>query len=185
MNSIQKSPPSVENTNLVEEFLLNEYVVSPRPAAPHANVASRLSALLIPPYSFKRGGPGGWHFLNEPELHLGKDIVVPDLAGWRLEHASGEVETGTSINIAPDWACEILSPSTERWDRSKKLQIYAREHVSHVWLIHPQDAYIEVYRWVDRNYLLVTVCDEKQGTELEPFGMIELDLLWRPIQSFR
>ena len=30
--------------------------------------------------------PGGWWLLFEPELHLGNDILVPDLAGWRREH---------------------------------------------------------------------------------------------------
>ena len=31
------------------------------------------------------GGPGGWWILDEPELHLGADVLVPDLAGWRRE----------------------------------------------------------------------------------------------------
>jgi len=35
------------------------------------------------------------------------------------------------LTMAPDWVCEILSPSTERIDRLKKLRIYAREGIAH------------------------------------------------------
>ena len=28
-----------------------------------------------------QGGSGGWWVLDEPELHLGEDVVVPGLAG--------------------------------------------------------------------------------------------------------
>ena len=57
--------------------------LSPRPASPHARAASRLTGDLDGPFDRGRDGPGGWIILAEPELHLGEDIVVPDLAGWR------------------------------------------------------------------------------------------------------
>ena len=55
--------------------------------------------------------------LNEPELHLGRDVVVPDLAGWRLERMPELPETAY-FELAPDWVCEVLSPSTEAYDRA-------------------------------------------------------------------
>ena len=55
----------------------------PRPAVPHALAASAIGEELGPPFKRGKGGPGGWLILDEPELHLGADILVPDLAGWR------------------------------------------------------------------------------------------------------
>jgi len=33
------------------------------------------------PFDRGRGGPGGWWMLDGPELHLGRNVLVPDLAG--------------------------------------------------------------------------------------------------------
>ena len=57
----------------------------PRPAMPQALASSSLETDLANPFQFGRGGPGGWWIIFEPELHLGEDILVSDLAGWRLE----------------------------------------------------------------------------------------------------
>ena len=72
----------------VAEILDGELFVSPRPAAPHARTASVLGVEIGSPFDRGRGGPGGWWILDEPELHLGGDVLVPDLAGWRRERMS-------------------------------------------------------------------------------------------------
>ena len=74
--------------HLVAEIIGGELRLSPRPGGPATSVASKLAAMLIPPFNNRHGGPGGWIILIEPELHLGDEIVVPDLAGWRLERLS-------------------------------------------------------------------------------------------------
>jgi Uma2 family endonuclease len=71
-----------------------------------------------------------------PELHLGADILVPDLGGWRRTRLR-RVPDEAYFSVAPDWICEVLSPATYRLDRVKKLRIYAREGVAHAWLVHP------------------------------------------------
>ena len=83
-----------------------------------------------------RGGPGGWILLDEPELHLHGDVLVPDLAGWRRERMP-ELPDAAAFELAPDWICEVLSPSTAASDRAEKMPIYARERVAHVWLVDP------------------------------------------------
>src|SRR5436309_2548493 len=73
---------------LVGEVIDGELITSPRPALPHALAASAIGAGLFDPFNRPPGGaakPGGWWILYEPELHLGDDILVPDLAGWRRE----------------------------------------------------------------------------------------------------
>ena len=82
--------------------------------------------------------------LFEPELHLGADVLVPDLAGWRRERMS-EIPDVHFFEIAPDFCCEILSPSTARLDRVRKLPVYAEHLVGHVWLVDPLAQSLEVF----------------------------------------
>jgi len=97
---------------------------SPRPATPHAHASSRL-LLHLGPFQHRFGTIGGWWLLMEPELHFDDDVLVPDLAGWRLERTP-DIPSAAYITRTPDWLCETLSPSTARLDRRKKLPVYAR-----------------------------------------------------------
>ena len=105
---------------------------------------------------------------------------MPDLAGWRRERLP-ELSDEAAFTLAPDWICEILSPSTGALDRTRKLPIYARERVSHSWLIDPALKTLEVYRLVDTGWLLVTAYEGDRKVRAEPFDAVELDigLLWK------
>lgn len=165
--------------HVVGEIIGGELVVQPRPAPRHARVHTRLGMLLGP---FEMDDePGGWALFDEPEVHLGDDIVVPDLAGWRLERLPDLPETAW-FELAPDWVCEVLSPSTERVDRLHKLDIYARERVGHVWLLNPIAKTLEVLRLAGDHWTLVAVHgNEDSPVAIEPFEVLPLDLrkLWR------
>ena len=165
--------------HLVAEIIGGELVLSPRPAGPHAAVTSALSGELGPPFGRGRGGPGGWVLLYEPELHLGEEIVVPDLAGWRRERMP-LVPDLPYFELAPDWVCEVLSPSTERHDRADKLAIYATAGVGHAWLVNPRNRTHEVMRRQERQWLQVGVHRDEVKVRAEPFDAIELDIgvLW-------
>src|SRR5215468_2277675 len=76
----------------VAEIINGELHLSSRPGGPATVVASTLGQELGPAFRGGRRGGGGWLILWEPELHLGDEIVVPDLAGWQLER----------LPIAPD-----------------------------------------------------------------------------------
>jgi Uma2 family endonuclease len=165
---------------LVAEILDGELYASPRPALPHALCASALGVLLGGAFQFGRGGPGGWWILDEPELHLAANVLVPDLAGWRRERLP-VVPDAAAMDLSPDWGCEILSPSTERMDRAKKLAIYAREAVGHAWLINPIARTLEALRRQGDGLLLLATHAGDAVVRIEPFEAIELDLLllWR------
>ncbi len=106
--------------NMIGEIIDGELIVTPRPSRRHTLAASRLGSELIPPYDFGRGGgPGGWIIIIEPEIRLGDDTMVPDLAGWKKERFPIE-EDHNWISVAPVWVCEILSPNTFRTDKVKK-----------------------------------------------------------------
>ena len=160
----------------VAEIVDGELYVSPRPAAPHALAASVLGVDLGGPFHRGRGGPGGWWIVHESELHFGEDVLVPDLAGWRRERMP-EFPKAAFFTLAPDWLCEVLSPSTERLDRARKLAVYAREGVSDVWLINPVARTLEVYRRSERQWLLVATHSSDDRVHVAPFDAIELDLL--------
>jgi Uma2 family endonuclease len=160
----------------VAEIVDGELFVSPRPAAPHALAASVLGADLGGPFHRGRDGPGGWWIVDEPELHLDADVLVPDLAGWRRERMPTFPKTAFFI-LAPDWICEVLSPSTERLDRARKLRVYARAGVDRVWLVNPTTRTLEVYRRVEERWLLVNAFEGEAVVRAEPFDAIELDLL--------
>src|ERR1700735_2162313 len=111
---------------LVAEIIDGVLITTPRPASRHAVASSALGGELYGPFARgKNGGPGGWILLDEPELPLGEDVLVPDLAGWRRERMP-EVPNTPAFDLAPDWVCEVLSPSNHGVDRGEKLPIYAR-----------------------------------------------------------
>ena len=125
------------------------------------------------------GGPGGWWILDEPELHLGEDILVPDLAGWHRERMPERPDT-PYFTLAPDWACEVLSPSTRRLDLQGKRPIYAREGVAHLWLIEPADRTLEVFELRDGQWVLIACAKDDEPVNVRPFDAITFSLgdLW-------
>ncbi len=163
----------------VAEILDGELIVSPRPALRHANASSGLGGHLWGPFQGGRGGPGGWWLLDEPELHLADDILVPDLAGWRRERLPAVPDTAY-MTLAPDWVCEVISPSTERIDRSRKMRLYAREGVTHLWLLDPIVRTLEVLRLEAARWVLLGTHSDADVVRVEPFEAIEIELttLW-------
>jgi Uma2 family endonuclease len=163
----------------VAEILDGELYASPRPAVPHALAASVLGTEIGGPFQQGRGGPGGWWILDEPELHVGRDVVVPDVAGWRRTRMPAPPST-PAIELAPDWVCEILSPSTEAMDRVPKLRIYAREGVANVWFVNPLTHTLEVLRLSNGAWVVVATHDGDATVNVEPFDAVPLELfrLW-------
>ena len=164
--------------NKIAEIINGALYLSPRPAGPHTSVASSLGIDLGGPFHRGRGGPGGWVILDEPELLLGDDVLVPDLGGWRRERMRVIPE---KFEIVPDWACEVLSRSTEQIDRREKMPIYASCGVHYLWLVSPAMRSLEAYRLEGGKWLQLGVYKEQQRARIEPFDAIELDLaaLWQ------
>ena len=151
----------------------------PRPAVPHTRASSSLGAKIGGPFDYDAGGPGGWWILDEPELHLGEDVLVPDLAGWRRERMP-ELPDAAYVTLAPDWACEVLSPSTRRVDLQEKRPIYAREDVGHLWLIEPTDRTLEAFELRDGEWVLIACAKDDEAVSIRPFDAITFSLgdLW-------
>lgn len=165
--------------HLVAQLIDGELITHPRPASPHARAASQLTAQLLTSFSNGDGGSGAWEILMEPELHLGLDVLVPDLAGWKRERMPRTPDV-PGFTLAPDWVCEVLSPSTEHLDRERKLPIYAREGVRHVWLIDPRIEELTVFRLDTGHYVHIATFNEEDLARAAPFDAVTLELerLW-------
>ena len=173
--------------HMVAEILNGDLSLMPRPRPAHAAASTSLSGGLWGPFQRGQGGPGGWILLDEPELRLGPlpDVAVPDIAGWHRERLHATVfapGAPAGITVAPDWVCEVLSPSTEGVDRARKLPIYAREGISHVWLLDPELHTLEVFRLESGRWVVAGVYLGDEKVRAEPFDAIELELsaLWQP-----
>jgi Uma2 family endonuclease len=164
---------------MVAEIVDGELHASPRPAPRHARAGASLGGELVPPFDRGRGGPGGWCILYEPELHLGRDVLVPDWAGWRRSRMPSLPNTAY-FPLAPDWVCEIVSPSTASLDRVKKLAIYAREQVGYSWIIDPDPRTLEVLRLDAGRWTILGTHTDNEVVGAEPFAELELELaaLW-------
>jgi Uma2 family endonuclease len=163
----------------VAEIVDGVLYLSPRPAIPHQGATGTLFYLLEGPLEFGIGGPGGWRFFVEPELHFGEDILVPDIAGWRTSRMPEQPDT-PAITLAPDWLCETLSPSTAKLDRTKKLGVYARERVPHVWFVNPKPRTLEVLRLHGASLVTRATYHARERICIEPFDAVEINLayLW-------
>ncbi len=163
----------------VAEVIAGELYLHPRPASLHALACSRLGGLLDGPFGFGRGGPGGWWIIDEPELHLGDDILVPDLAGWRRT-TMPDYPDAPYFTIAPNWVCEVLSPSTRSLDLGGKRDIYAREGVKHLWFVEPVGRSLQAFELRDGDWASLGAARNADTVSLPPFDDIDfpLDALW-------
>ena len=161
--------------NMVGEIIDGELIATPRPSRKHAKAAFSLSSELGPPYDLGRGGPGGWVFLMEPEIKFAENILVPDLAGWKKGRFPVSEEHNW-ISVPPDWVCEILSAGTLRLDKMKKMPLYARHGVPHLWLIDPAVKTLDVFRLESEKWVVAGFFTEKDVVRAEPFQEIEIEL---------
>ncbi len=163
----------------VAEIVGGMLYTNPRPAPRHAVASSGLGASIAPAFNYGRGGPGGWWIIDEPELHLGGDILAPDLAGWRRARMSTLPETAY-FAVAPDWVCEVLSPLTRALDQGRKRAVYAREGVGHLWFVDPDARMLEVFELDGGRWVLLETLSEDAPVSLPPFEAIRFSLadLW-------
>jgi Uma2 family endonuclease len=162
--------------HIVGEILFGVLHTQPRPSPRHGIAALALGHEICGPFQ-KRSG--GWIFMVEPELHLGDHVIVPDIAGWRRERLPKLPDTAW-IETPPDWVCEVLSPSTQRCDRTDKLAIHAMFGVGHCWYVDSIAHTLEVFALHGDKWLLAATFKEADSVAAAPFEVhtFALDVLW-------
>jgi Uma2 family endonuclease len=172
------------------EILGGELHLSPRPSSAHRVAELEIGSDLRDHFGRRRGGdrPGGWWFLIEPELHLGKDeptsvVAVPDLAGWRRDRMP-TIPSVAAFTLRPDWVCEILSPgpAATRRDRVAKPDAYATAGIPYHWIVDPLARTVEVYELRGAVYAKVQAFAGEVTIRALPFDAVELDTTdwWLP-----
>lgn len=165
--------------NAIGEIIEGDLYAHPRPARRHMRIASKLGFKIGAPYEEGIEGPGGWVIGFEPEIGLGGNILVPDLAGWRKERYPEEEDTNW-ISVAPDWICEVLSPSTADVDMIRKMPIYAEYDVGYAWIVDPAAKLLSAYRTEAGKWFPIAKYRENDRVRVEPFPEVEINLadLW-------
>ena len=170
---VLEAPP-----HMVAEIVAGTLHTHPRPSPRHAYAYSALGVKIGEPFGYG-GGPGGWWILNEPELHLADDVLVPDIAGWRRERMAALPDTAF-FTLAPDWVCEVLSPSTRTLDRRGKRPVYAREGVRHLWFVDPAARSLEAFALRGGGWALIAALRDDDTVSVPPFeaAPFSLGALW-------
>jgi Uma2 family endonuclease len=161
--------------NMVAELIRGALHLQPRPASPHARASSVLGGRIGGPFDWNDGGPGGWWIIDEPELHFGPDVLVPDLAGWRRERMPSYPDV-PFFELAPDWVCEVLSSSTRRVDVIDKRAIYGEAGVGHLWFVDPLARTLEAFALRDRAWVLLGARRDDEEVRLPPFEAVGFPL---------
>ena len=163
----------------VAEIVDGTLYTHPRPGPPHVRAGSALGVKIGGPFDYDPGGTGGWWVLDEPELHLGEDVLVPDIAGWRRARMPALPDTAY-FPLAPDWVCEVLSASTRKLDLCGKRPVYAREGVAHLWLVDPVDRTLEAFELREGEWVLIASAADADPVCIRPFDAITFSLadLW-------
>lgn len=168
---------------MVGQIVYGALHTHPRPRPVHVRALGRVSSELDGPFDRGQGGRGVWIILGEPELHFGDHVLVPDVAGWRRERLP-RLPDAAYIDIAPDWVCEVLSPSTARLDRTDKLSVYAEFQVKHAWCVEPDARTLEVFVLTGGKWLLEATFKNDEPVTAVPFEVhtFPLDVL-RPAED--
>jgi Uma2 family endonuclease len=164
---------------MVAELIRGALHLQPRPRPKHAHVITSLGDELVSPFAKGRSGPGGWMILIEPELHLGDEVVAPDLAGWRRERLP-TLPDEVGIAVAPDWVCEVLSPSTRTCDLTEKRDVYREHGVGWLWFVDPAARTLEAFALRDGAWVLIAALHDDAEVRLAPFDAVgfALGALW-------
>ena len=183
-NPAIKSPATYQDVldapaNMVAELIRGTLHLQPRPRPKHSRAMTVLGSTIGGPFDFDDSGPGGWFILIEPELHLGDDVLVPDIAGWRRERLPS-LPDEVGITVAPDWVCEVLSPSTRTYDLTEKRDIYRECGVAHLWLVDPLARTLEAFALRDDAWALIAALHDDADVAVAPFDAVafRLSALW-------
>lgn len=119
--------------------------------------------------------------LYEPEVHFGEDVVVPEIAGWRIENFI-LVQNSPWQVAPPDWVCEVPSDKTREVDTGRKKDIYAREGVPHLWFVNPETETLEAFVLEDQEWTRIAALAGDAEVSIPPFDAIgfRLSCLWHP-----
>ena len=158
-----------------EEVINGKVVMMSAPTLNHTLIAGNIFGIFRDYLRGKKCVPiqdGGALFLEEDAEEYKPDMmVVCDRDKLKLDGVHG----------APDLAVEVLSPSTGRYDKGHKKEVYEKRGVREYWIVDPANRAVEQYvlqngRFVLRDvyhlypdYLLRHMTEEKKAALVTEF----------------
>lgn len=156
------------------ELVDGELVEKAAPDQAHGGAQLAVATPVFASYNRRRGGGGGgWWIRAEVEIAFGADVLRPDLSGWRRDRVPVMPEAWP-VPVAPDWVCEILSPSTAGRDLGPKRDRYHQAGVGDYWVVDRAHQLLLVYRHGPGGYVLVQSAGAAERLHPEPFEAIDL-----------
>ncbi len=140
------------------QLVEGELVVTPAPTPWHQRLQLKLAAKLD---AFVEQAGLGVVLVSPLDVVLEERTVVqPDVVFISRQRAA--IVTKSNVRGAPDACVEILSPGTERLDRVRKFNLYARFGILHYWIVDPESRTIEEFALEGAVYRSrgVTTCDD-------------------------
>ncbi len=149
------------NTDLESGFLyelINGTIVKKTSPTPfHQRILNRLNMFIN---SFVLTNQLGEVFFAPVDVFLGENSLVnPDLLYVSI--SKQEIITKDGIMGSPDLVVEVLSPSTMKYDRGEKKELYERHQIPEYWIIDIKNQAIEVYTLQEQNYQLTDFATEE------------------------
>lgn len=156
--------------NVKAEFLHGEIVVHESATDLHMTVLQNLQYILV---VHLRQSKKGCVYCNQAMIRFQRSNLMPDLSFWKTEK-SAAFTPDLKLYPAPDFIVEVLSPSTEKYDRTTKKDEYALNGVTEYWIIDADKKTIEQYLLEGSDYVLreklahgAVQCGVLQGLEIE------------------
>ena len=158
------------------EILGGDLYVTPAPSPGHQRVVASLLTLL---HTYLATHPLGKLYLSPVDVVLSDiDVVQPDLIFVAADRLL--IVTSTAIQGPPDLVIEVLSPSTTRLDRGRKMETYAHFGVLEYWIADPDARTLEIFRLEGATYSPVQAAGTPPGPRSLLFPDLTFDLqnLW-------
>jgi Uma2 family endonuclease len=168
---------------IVGEIIEGVLYTMTKPRARHQRTTWTVGGRIGEPFDRGRGGPGGWWIVTEPGIELPDTLEIsPDAAGWRRERMP-ELPVDEPIRVVPDWVCEILSPTTRRYDQSVKMPYYAKVGVPFLWLVDIDARVLTVHRLESSDWCIIGTYRDETEARIAPFDAVPLNIAdwWPPV----
>lgn len=157
------------------EIIEGDIFVSPAPKPNHQNTIGNLFGIL---YIYLQTHPIGKLYLAPIDLILSPiNVIQPDMLF--LSKEKYHLISDRSIEGPPDLIVEVLSPTTEKIDRTTKSRLYARFGVTHYWLINPTEKRLEMFHLEDGRFIGPVKSKTNVTSALFPALSFPLASLWK------
>lgn len=165
---------AIPSDGRIYQIVDGEVYVTPAPSPLHQRASKRLQRQLEA--YFEESGQA--EVFNAPidVILTNHDVTQPDLV---VVEASSITKRG--IEAPPLLVVEVLSPSTESFDRQVKARRFAALGVPNYWMLDPDTRRLECFRNDGGTYVLSVTAEREERLAIPEFPGLTIDLpsLWR------